>query len=429
MLPRNPLGLEEVVQNGLCIGCGLCQSITGVDTIRLEMSDVGGEQPVLLRGLEREVEARIMAVCPGTKVEAPGRLPASLGAQHDAMWGNALRIVEAHATDPQVRFEGTSGGVLSALCLHLLSTKQVDFVLHVAASREHPVRSARHLSFDRAQMMEGARARYGPAAPLIDFLQLLDQGRPFVFVGKPCDVAAVRNLARIDDRVSKSVPYLLSMVCGGASELGLSLEVLSEFSLREEDISSFPYRGFGNPGPTYIETLDGRTFEKTYNEMWEQGESTWRLQFRCKICPDAIGEQADIVALDTWPGAHPTGDDEGFNAVIARTPAGLKLLNEAEAANVLTVLGPFDFAELDSFQPHQVERRRAELAQLTAFALGTGLQPSFKGHRLFRAALAAGIRGNIANFVGTVRRLRARQHLDSFVRRLNGRAPGSHVEG
>ena len=106
MLPRNPLGLEEVVQNGLCIGCGLCQSVAGVDTIRLEMTDDGGERPVLLRGLEREVEARIMAVCPGTKVEAPGRLPASLGAQHDVMWGNALRIVEAHATDPQVRSRG-----------------------------------------------------------------------------------------------------------------------------------------------------------------------------------------------------------------------------------------------------------------------------------------------------------------------------------
>ena len=268
--------------------------------------------------------------------------------------------------------------------------------------------------------MEGARARYGPAAPLIDFLQLLDEGRPFVFVGKPCDVAAVRNLARIDDRVSKSVPYLLSMVCGGASELGLSLEVLSEFGLREEDISSFRYRGFGNPGPTYIETLDGRTFEKTYNEMWEQGESTWRLQFRCKICPDAIGEQADIVALDTWPGAHPTGDDEGFNAVIARTPAGLKLQTRQRRRTCSPCSDRSTFAKLDSFQPHQVERRRAELARLTAFALGIGVRPSFKGHRLFRAALAAGIRGNIANFVGTGRRLRARQHLDLFVQRLNG---------
>jgi coenzyme F420 hydrogenase subunit beta len=393
------------------------------DALRLEVIADGGERPVLVGQLPRAVEDRIMEVCPGTNVEAPRRLPPNGGGRHDLMWGNALRIVEAHATDPQVRFEATSGGVLSALCMHLLSTEKVDFVLHVAPSREQPVRSGRQLSFDRASVMEGARARYGPAAPLVDFTRLLDEGRPFAFVGKPCDVAAVRNLARIDDRVSKTVPYVLTMVCGGASELGLSLGVLAEFGLREEEIATFRYRGYGNPGLTYIETRDGRSYRKTYNEMWEQGESTWRLQFRCKICPDAIGEQADVVALDTWPGAHPEGEDEGFNAVIARTPAGLQLLNEAEAAGVLTVLGPLDFRQLDSFQPHQVERRQAALARLTAFALHTGLRPSFKGHRLVRAARAAGLQAGRATFGGTIRRLREGQHVATFVRRPNGRSP------
>ena len=42
------------------------------------------------------------------------------------------------------------------------------------------------------------------------------------------------------------------------------------------------------------------------------------MPFRCKICPDAIGESADVAALDTWPGGSPKGEDEGFNAVIAR---------------------------------------------------------------------------------------------------------------
>ena len=44
--------------------------------------------------------------------------------------------------------------------------------------------------------------------------------------------------------------------------------------------------------------------------MWED-EATWRLQSRCKICPDAIGEAADIVVGDTWPDATPVGEDAG----------------------------------------------------------------------------------------------------------------------
>ena len=62
------------------------------------------------------------------------------------------------------------------------------------------------------------------------------------------------------------------------------------------------YRGMGNPGMTRIEAKDGRVFELTYNDLWED-ESKWMLQFRCKICPDAIGELADIAVSDVGPAA------------------------------------------------------------------------------------------------------------------------------
>lgn len=381
--------------------------MAGPGVLQLEMTPSGAERPVQLSALDGDLEARILDACPGVRVQAPGPLA---GARFDTMWGNAVRLVKAHANDPEVRHKGTSGGVLSALCLHLLETSEVDFILHVAASRTEPVRSTQHLSFDRAQILEGARARYGPAAPLRSFTQLLDDGRPFALVGKPCDIAAARNLARVDARVERLVPYMLTMVCGGASELGISTDYLRECGLSESDVAVFRYRGYGNPGLTHVETHDGRVFEKTYQAFWGGGESTWRLQFRCKICPDAIGEQADIVALDCWPGAEPTGEDEGFNAMIARTEAGARLLAAAEAAGALNVLHDVDFRDLDTFQPHQVERRRAALARGLAYSVATGVRPAFRGHRLVRAAAAAGLRANIANFRGTWQRVRAKRH-------------------
>ena len=50
------------------------------------------------------------------------------------------------------------------------------------------------------------------------------------------------------------------------------------------------------------------------------------MPFRCKICPDAIGDTADIAALDTWVGGSPKKEDEGFNAAIVRTEKGLIFL-------------------------------------------------------------------------------------------------------
>ena len=80
-----------------------------------------------------------------------------------------------------------------------------------------------------------------------------------------------------------------------------------------------------------LKTKDGREYDREYNSFWGE-ESTWRVPFRCKICPDAIGESADVAALDTWRGGSPKGEDEGFNAAIVRTKKGLDLMSDAAKA-------------------------------------------------------------------------------------------------
>ena len=37
--------LNDIVKNGLCIGCGLCQGITGKDSIEISMSSKGRLEP------------------------------------------------------------------------------------------------------------------------------------------------------------------------------------------------------------------------------------------------------------------------------------------------------------------------------------------------------------------------------------------------
>ena len=37
--------LSDIVNNGLCIGCGLCQGITGKDSIEISMSSKGRLEP------------------------------------------------------------------------------------------------------------------------------------------------------------------------------------------------------------------------------------------------------------------------------------------------------------------------------------------------------------------------------------------------
>jgi len=195
------------------------------------------------------------------------------------------------------------------------------------------------------------------------------------------------------------------MICGGASELGKSEDVLRRFGVDERDLSLFRYRGHGNPGATRIETRDGRAYELSYDEMWED-EATWRLQSRCKICPDAIGEAADIAVGDTWPDATPQGEDAGFNSIIARTVAGTELFEAAVTAGVITVCDSVGARDLDNFNPHQAAKKRAVGTRLTALRVLGRPAPRTRRLRIARLAIESGPRLAGREFRGAVRRAR-----------------------
>lgn len=367
-MAADPLTLSEIVENGLCIGCGLCRSIAGAGIVDMVMTPEGRERPVATHALDKPTLAKINAVCPGTRIAGPPPAQTNDAASTDAVWGPVERLVLGRAADPTVRFVGAGGGTLTALGQFLLSSGRVKFVLHVAASRSMPMRTERKLSFDAASVLEGAGSRYGPAATLVDFSDILDRGEPFALVAKPCDITAVRNLARIDRRVDEHMRYALTLVCGGASDLTKSEQVLQRFGLREDELSLFRYRGHGNPGLNRIETKDGRAFEISYRQLWED-EDKWMIQPRCKICPDAIGQVADIAVSDSWLNGGPAVEDEPLNGIIVRTKRGRALFEAAVEAGVLQIKRESGIAEISELQSHQVRKRRAVWARLKGMAI------------------------------------------------------------
>lgn len=394
-------GIDAIVEGGLCIGCGLCEAIAGPDRLQMVMTPEGRERPLELQPLDEATTALIFDVCPGTVISGQ---PAP-AAPVDPIWGPCHRIDRGFAGDPEIRFKAATGGVLTGLAAWLLESGRVDFVLQVGAREDAPMRSTWQLSRRRADVLRAAGSRYGPAAPLAGLEAALGEERPFAFIGKPCDVGALRRQARHDPRIDRHCRAMLTLVCGGASELGKSTEVLDRFGLAEEEVRRFRYRGYGNPGPTRIETRDGRAFEVTYNDMWAD-EAGWRLQFRCKICPDAIGEAADVAASDVWPGGGPTGEDAGFNGILARTARGLDLVLTAAEEGALVLERPLTPRDMDVFQPHQVRKKRAVWARIAALRHAGRLAPVVEGLRIDALARDNGVAANLQEARGTRRRIR-----------------------
>ena len=355
--------LENIVKNGLCIGCGLCQSITGKDYIKISMSSKGRLEPKEIKKISSKTFNKILNVCPGVIVEGLPKELVDKNTKYDLLWGYYLSLFYAWSTDKKIRYESSTGGLLNGLSLYLLDTNKVNFILHTATNPEKPMRSVSRFSYNKDDLLNAnSCSRYGPASPLDKFHEALDLNQPFAFVGKPCDISAIRQLSKTDERVNKLCKYLLTLVCGGSTEFTKSQDFIESFKVKEDELTIFRYRGFGNPGKMYIKTYDGREYDKEYNSFWGE-ESTWRVHFRCKICPDAIGESSDIAALDTWRGGSPKGEDEGFNAAIVRTTNGLDLLNEAIKANYIKKGDDLTIEDINDFQPHQVNKKKAVYAR------------------------------------------------------------------
>lgn len=392
--------IAGIVDNGLCTGCGGCVAAIDRPDLTMRMADDGylRPTPVALTGEERRT---LGAVCAGRALDHHG----AAGVDYHPLWGPIRALSTGHATDPEVRYRGSSGGALSALAIALVEAGEVDFVLSTGADPDDPLGNATVARATRAEILAAAGSRYAPSTPLAGIEAHLASGRRFVFVGKPCDVAALRRMARRDPRIDAQVPYMLAFFCAGVPSRHGTLAVLDALGVGHDDVARFQYRGDGWPGLARARRHDGSEASMDYNSSW--GTILNRhLQFRCKICPDGTGEFADVACADAWYGkdGYPDfAERDGRSLIVARTAAGQRLVEAVERAGGIST-EPLDVGEIARMQPYQVNRKSNALARSAAVWLKRRHGPHYARLALLQLAVRTPLGEQLRNFVGTFRR-------------------------
>lgn len=405
------LDVETITKNGLCSGCGLCAGISSADTPAIVMRDspAGYRRPEIIAEVPADQAQMIDAVCPGANIKHSA---GDLEAEYHPVWGPLVGVRLGWSKDDELRRNASSGGGLSAILAQLLATGAVDYVVQTSVSPGSPVRNALKISTGRDDVFHSAGSRYAPSSPLEDIGKRLDADGRFAFVGKPCDVAGLRQLARHDPRVNEKVPYMLAFMCAGVPSYRGTSALLKEMGVSDEaDIAAFRYRGDGWPGFATAELSDGRRFQMDYDTSW--GSILNRhLQFRCKICPDGIGEFADIVCADGWhcdDNGNPLFDEQdGRSIVLTRTRKGEELVVEAIDAGVL-VTQPLSIDAIAQMQPFQARRKGMVLPRLAAMAAVRRKRPRFTDLALAENTRRLGLKESLRSLLGTLRRLLAGQ--------------------
>lgn len=249
------------------------------------------------------------------------------------------------------------------------------------------------------------RTGHAPSAPLAGLEQHLDSETRFAFVGKPCDVAALRTLSRPDDRVAERVPVMVSFFCAGVPSLAGAEKVLESLGTSLPDTAAFRYRGHRWPGAATATLSDDSTRSMSYHDSWGKILSK-HVQHWCKICADGSGVAADVVCADAWESdeaGYPVFEErDGTSLIVSRTALGEQIVKDAIAAGHLET-EDFDVSDLAAIQPGQSNRRKSLLARLAGLALCGRPIPRYTGLHILQVARQNSMKSNAINFLGMVR--------------------------
>ena len=353
------------------------------DKVQMKLRSPGYLRPAQTEALTPTEDRQIASICPGLgqSVEAEGRVD-------DVLWGPYVSMHTGYATQTSLRHTASSGGGLSAVLVHLLESGQVDAVIQTGAASDVAIANVAVVSETRDGVLAAAGSRYAPSSPLAGLEPHLNSTRRFAFVGKPCDVAALRALALEDARVDARIPVMLSFFCAGIPSQTGGEAVLTALGTDLAHTAAFRYRGNGWPGQATATLRDGTTRSMSYHDSWGKILSH-HVQHRCKVCADGTGTAADLVCADARVSdakGYPLFEErDGVSLIVARNPKGAHLLEQATVAGHL-VTEDFDVTRLVSIQPGQVGRRRALLARLAGLWLLGRPVPRYRGLHLRAAA-------------------------------------------
>lgn len=388
--------VRRVVNNDNCSGCGGCALVSA----RVSMSIDGGyARPVVgpRADTSPRAEAKLFEkVCPGVRLAAPS----SRGLRTHPTFGVYVEAYEGFALDSEMRDQGSSGGVLTALSAYLLETGEARAVSAVRASASSPSRAVPVQIMRREDVLSAAGSRYSPVAALAGETRL---DPATALVGKPCEVSAASQW--LDASGVEERPVLLSFFCAGVPSQDATTALIEKLGVNVDRLESLRYRGEGWPGNFVATDRDGNVGRLSYEQSWgaHLGKT---VQWRCKLCPDGTGGHADIAVGDYWNAderGFPVFEDaDGISVVIARTPRGAKLLEDAAVAGVVA-LARLDLDRVAAIQPLQVKRKQQLAGRLLGRLLAGKRIPTYRGYRLIRLA-APFWRQNLAGAVGAAKR-------------------------
>ena len=329
------MNVQHVYDDGLCMQCGTCEGVCPTGSVSLTWE--------LRTGYRLSVEeqtctdcGRCHEACPGPGLDfTPGAWwrERNEGAPYEDFLGPWRRLWFGWAADETIRHAGASGGVATALMQAALVSEIVDGVIAVRMSTTNPLAAEGVICRSPVEVAACHGSKYNVVAINTVLGRILEEPGRYALVGLPCHIQGLRLAQRRSRRLRERVPLTMGIFCGLTNEPRATAVLARQAGLDPGELRDVSYRGPGWPGGMRLEDRHGAVRRCDYADFTDDRRFKALTPPRCRLCPDALAELADVSVGDAWLDRF-TGSD-GVSDVIARTPAGERLL--ADAAGYLSL--------------------------------------------------------------------------------------------
>lgn len=322
--------IETVVETGLCTRCGTC--VGACPTGNITIADPSGSC-LPSAGDNCTFCWKCLNSCPGASVkfrEIEKRLFGD--ARPNPLLGVVRRAYLAHAIDPELRRSGASGGVVTALLLHLLNKNEIDGALLYGMHEEKPWLGRGRILEDEKGIRRAAQSRYHLSPMNTALSDLVERAGTFAYIGLPCHVHGLRKLEEAGWKTEASIDPVIGIYCGNNLYFEATRVMLEKLGVgRLEDVTALSYRDGDWPGNFTVETSDGRTRSISKHEFNQA--IPFYINKRCLLCIDLANELTDIAVGDGWE--REGSGEGGWSIILERTERGTEVISAARDDGLL----------------------------------------------------------------------------------------------
>ncbi|MBN1341320.1 MAG: Coenzyme F420 hydrogenase/dehydrogenase, beta subunit C-terminal domain [Phycisphaerae bacterium] len=237
-------------------------------------------------------------------------------------------LYAGYACDAEVRSAASSGGVVSAILLHLLAKNAIQGALvSRIAFADGSVRGVTELACDRQEVLSHAGSAYVDTPVLRRLCACKEFNGKVAVVALPCQVRSLRKLLARDEPLREKVAMVIGLFCRGAVTHRFYQDLLRRYRVDPNAVRSVKVGRGHYRGIVRVSLGDGQDRVLSFSRVNAYRIAGMHAKQLCMSCTEHLSEQADVSVGDIFTKEY-KAEPIKHSAFVCRTQQAADLLQE-----------------------------------------------------------------------------------------------------